>query len=115
VRRLAGTVLVLGAAALGGCNLLDPFPTTARGAQTGQPAGERVGICYNTLNTTLAQVRDQAQQQCAAGATAEPARCCCQPAPASSASPENNPADDANPATSRAMSASRCCVMFRHS
>jgi hypothetical protein len=72
VRRLAGTVLVLGAAALGGCNLLDPFPTTARGAQTGQPAGERVGICYNTLNTTLAQVRDQAQQQCAAGATAEP-------------------------------------------
>jgi hypothetical protein len=71
MRLLAGTVLLLGAS-LGGCSLLDPFPTTARGAQTGQPAGERVGICYNTLNTTLAQVRDQAQQQCAAGATAEP-------------------------------------------
>jgi hypothetical protein len=70
--RLAGALLLLAAAALGACNLLDPFPTTARGAQTGQPAGERIGVCYNTMTTTLAAVREQAQQQCTAGTLAEP-------------------------------------------
>ena len=70
--RLGAALLLLAAAPLATCNWLDPFPTTARGAKTGQPAGERVGICYNTMTTTLAEVRDQAQQQCAAGTTAEP-------------------------------------------
>jgi hypothetical protein len=69
---LAGALLLLGAAALAGCNLLDPYPTTARSAQTGQPAGTRVGICYNTLTKTLAEVREQAQRECAADTVAEP-------------------------------------------
>ena len=72
MRRPAFALLLLAAAVLAGCSLLDPFPTTARGAQTGQPAGERVGICYNTMTTTLAELREQAQQQCAAGTTVEP-------------------------------------------
>lgn len=71
--RLAGAMLLLlSAAPLAACNLLDPFPTTARGAQPGQPAGERVAVCYNTMKTTLAAVRHQAQQQCPAATVAEP-------------------------------------------
>lgn len=69
---IAGIVLLCGAVSLAACNLLDPFPTLARSAQTGQPAGERVGVCYNTMTTTLAEIRNQAQQQCAANTTAEP-------------------------------------------
>jgi hypothetical protein len=72
VNRLGVVVLLLGATALGGCNLLDPFPTTARGAQPGQPAGERVAVCYNSMTTTLAEVREQAQRECAANSVAEP-------------------------------------------
>ena len=72
MRRLAGALLLLAGAPLAACNLLDPFPTVARGAQSGQPAGERVGVCYNTMTTTLAEVRDQAQRECAANTTAEP-------------------------------------------
>jgi hypothetical protein len=72
MRAIAAALLLVGAAPLAGCNLLDPFPTVARGAKTGQPAGERVGICYNTMTTTLPEVREQAQQQCAADTVAEP-------------------------------------------
>jgi hypothetical protein len=69
-----GAVLALlsAAAALAACNMLDPYPTTARSAQTGQPAGTRVGICYNTLTTPLPEVRQQAQRECAADTVAEP-------------------------------------------
>ena len=70
--RLGGALLLFGAAALAGCNLLDPFPTTARGAQPGQPAGERVAVCYNTMTTTLPEVLGQAQRECPANTTAEP-------------------------------------------
>jgi hypothetical protein len=70
--RLAGALLLVGVVPLAACNLLDPFPTTARDAQTGQPAGERVGVCYNTMTTTLAEVRDQAQRECPGNAVAEP-------------------------------------------
>jgi hypothetical protein len=54
-----------------GCSALDPFPTLATNAEPNQPAGARVGICYNRLTTTLAEVQVQAQQQCPAGTTAE--------------------------------------------
>ena len=72
MRGLRAALLLLAAAPLATCNWLDPFPTTARGAQTGQPAGERVGICYNTMSTALPEVRDQAQKECAPGTVAEP-------------------------------------------
>lgn len=65
------------AAALAGCSALNPYPTTPAattpGQPPGQPQGKRVAICYNTLTTTLAEVRRQAQQECPAGAAAEPA------------------------------------------
>jgi hypothetical protein len=70
--RFAGALLLLVAAGVAACNLLDPYPTTARSARSGQPAGERVGVCYNTMNTTLPEVRDQAQRACAANTVAEP-------------------------------------------
>ena len=72
MNRFTGTLLLLVAAGAAACNLFDPFPTTARGARTGQPAGERVGVCYNTMTTTLPEVREQAQRECAANTVAEP-------------------------------------------
>ena len=65
-------LLLLGTAALAGCNLLDPYPTTARAVEPGQPTGARLGICYNTLTTTLPELRQQAQRECAADTVAEP-------------------------------------------
>ena len=63
-------------AALAGCGMLDPYPTPPRAAQPGAAPGPRVAICYNTLNTPLAEVQKEAQQECAAGTpntVAEPA------------------------------------------
>jgi hypothetical protein len=57
---------------LGGCTLLDPFPTTPSVPSPGQIGGERVAICYNTLSTTLDEVKTHAQAECSAGAIAQP-------------------------------------------
>ena len=57
---------------LAGCNALEPYATAPLAARPGQPAGARVAICYNTLTTTLAEVRVQAQRECPAGTTAQP-------------------------------------------
>ena len=59
------------AAALAGCGALEPYSTLPRAVQPGQPAGQRVGICYNTLQSSLAQVQGQAQRECAPGTMAE--------------------------------------------
>ena len=72
MKRSAGALLLLVAAEVAACNLLDPFPTVPRSAQSGQPAGKRVGVCYNTMTTTLPEVREQAQRDCAADTVAEP-------------------------------------------
>jgi len=79
------------AAALGGvllladCGMLDPYATTPRSAPpppkpgtaapplTPAATAQRVGICYNTLTTALAEVQAQAQKECPADTTAEPA------------------------------------------
>ena len=71
-RRAAALWLTL-AATLAGCGALDPYPTPPRAAQPGAAPGPRVAICYNTLNTALAEVQKEAQQECAAGTLAEPA------------------------------------------
>ena len=57
--------LLLGAA-LPGCGALDPYPTFPQAASAGAAPGHRVAICYNTLRTTLPEVRAAAQQECAA-------------------------------------------------
>ena len=66
------TVMVLLAAALGGCGSLDPYATLPRAVHPGQPAGPRVGICYNGLRSSAAQVQAEAQRECAANTLAEP-------------------------------------------
>jgi hypothetical protein len=65
-------LLLLAAAALGGCGAFDPYATLARTAEPGQPTGQRVGICYNSFRSTLAQVQAEAQRECAAKTLAEP-------------------------------------------
>ena len=57
---------------LGGCGAIDPYPTVPRVAQPGQPPGQRVAICYNTMKSSLAQVQTEAQQECAANTLAAP-------------------------------------------
>ncbi|HTV88711.1 MAG TPA: hypothetical protein VME41_06820 [Stellaceae bacterium] len=81
MRRIAaGLRMVLAlavAAGIAGCTALDPFatfPKPAKPARPGQAApAPRVAICYNGLDTSLAEVRSQAQQQCAKGTVATPA------------------------------------------
>jgi hypothetical protein len=66
--RRAATFLLL-AASLGGCA---PYATLPRVFQAGQPIGQRVGICYNGLRSSTAQVQAEAQRECAADTLAEP-------------------------------------------
>jgi hypothetical protein len=70
----AGVLLVLMAPALLGCGAISPYPTTpaAREPKSPADAGPRVAICYNTLRSTLEQVRTAAQAECAADTTATP-------------------------------------------
>jgi hypothetical protein len=69
---LLGTALALagavaGAAALTGCGALDPYPTYPLAASHGVTVSDhRVAICYNSLKTSLPEVRVAAQQECAA-------------------------------------------------
>ena len=66
--------LSVAAALLAGCTILDPFATTPAPAAAGaKETGSRVAICYNTLHTSLPEVQQQAQRECPAGTTAEPA------------------------------------------
>jgi hypothetical protein len=65
-------LMLLAAAVLGGCGALDPYATLARTAEPGQPTGQRVGICYNSIRSTLAQVQQEAQRECVANTLAEP-------------------------------------------
>jgi len=64
--------LLLLAAALSGCGAVDPYATLARAPQPGQPPGQRVGICYNGLRSSPAQIHAEAQRECAANTLAEP-------------------------------------------
>jgi hypothetical protein len=63
---------MLGFGLLAGCGALEPYATVPPPPPPGTPAGQRVAICYNTLNTTLAEIQASAQQECAAGTIAEP-------------------------------------------
>ena len=51
---------------LAGCSALEPYPVYPRAAETGEvDAGPRVGICYDTLVSSLAEVERAAQEECA--------------------------------------------------
>jgi hypothetical protein len=68
--RLKAALAALTMAALAGCSALDPFATVAQAPRPGQPAGQRVGICYDRLASSLAEVAAAAQRQCGAGTVA---------------------------------------------
>jgi hypothetical protein len=70
--RASAWLALVGAAALAGCGALAPYPTVPEAAEPGAAPGPRVAICYDRLVTTLAEVKAQAQQECAAGTHAEP-------------------------------------------
>ena len=70
----AAFLLVLIAPALLGCGAIAPYPTAPAGRDAKAPpdAGPRVAICYNTLRSTLDQVRVAAQAECTADTIATP-------------------------------------------
>jgi hypothetical protein len=59
-------VVTVGAAALFGCSALDPYPTAPAPSTSSGPPGPHIGMCYNTLHTTLAAVQVEAQNECTA-------------------------------------------------
>ena len=63
---------LLAVAILAGCGVLDPYSTAPQVVRPGQPTGQRVGICYNTLSSSLDLVQAEAQRECAPGTVAEP-------------------------------------------
>jgi hypothetical protein len=67
----ARTMALLGAIALAGCGVLNPYSTYPAPATPSQPAGARVAICYNGLTTARAAAREEAQKECPAGTAAE--------------------------------------------
>jgi len=64
--------LLIAMAVLGGCGAFSPYATLPRTAEPGQPAGQRVGICYNTFHSTLDQVQAEAQRECPSDTAAQP-------------------------------------------
>ena len=64
--------MLLWAAALAGCGVLNPYSTLPSPATPEQPAGARVAICYNGLKTSREEARDAARKECPAGTAAEP-------------------------------------------
>lgn len=66
MRPSARPLAVLATILLSGCGAFDPYPTLATAPAPGQPPGQRVGICYNGLNASLADVQKEAQAQCPA-------------------------------------------------
>jgi hypothetical protein len=72
--RIARALVVsVAVSVLAGCSGLAPYPTYPRMAGLGEDAtAARVGICYNTLVSTLDEVQVAAQQECPSDTTASP-------------------------------------------
>jgi hypothetical protein len=64
--------LLIAMAVVCGCGACSPYATVPRGAEPGQPTGQRVGICYNTFHSTLAQVQAEARRECPPDTAAQP-------------------------------------------
>jgi hypothetical protein len=69
---LRAALLLIAAVALGGCSFLDPYATLPQTAAPGQPAGQRVGICYNSLRSSPGKVQAEAQRECPPDTAAQP-------------------------------------------
>lgn len=65
-------VALLGLVLFTACSALDPYATSPRKSPAGAPPGQRVAICYNGMETALAEVQRQAQGECPANTVAEP-------------------------------------------
>lgn len=64
-------ILCAAAAGLAGCGGLAPYATAPLPAPAGtHDPGRRVGICYDGLASSAAEVRAAAQQECGPGAQA---------------------------------------------
>ena len=72
--RTRSAAAALGLGLLAGCGAFNPYPTAPYPPRAGDPPGQRVAICYNTLDATLADIRAAAQSECPAETEAEPAR-----------------------------------------
>jgi hypothetical protein len=72
--RIRFATAALGVGLLAGCGAFDPYPTAPYPSRAGDTPGQRVAICYNTLDATLAQVHAVAQQECPADTEAQPAK-----------------------------------------
>ena len=72
MRLLGAGLAVCLLSACGGA--FEPYSTVALPLDSHQPApaGQRIGICYNTLTASLAEVQKAAQQACPAETVAEP-------------------------------------------
>jgi hypothetical protein len=63
---------LLSAASLAGCGgAFTPYATLPSVATAGQPAGTRVAICYNGIETSHDAAQEAAQKECPAGTRAE--------------------------------------------
>lgn len=61
----------LGVALLAGCGAFAPYTTLPSPATPEQPAGPRVAICYNGIETSHDAAQEAAQKECPAGTRAE--------------------------------------------
>ena len=52
------------AALIAGCSAVAPYPTSPAEAKKGEPAGERVALCYDRLASGPAELRKSAQEAC---------------------------------------------------
>ncbi len=73
MRIVRALVVPVAVSLLAGCSGLAPYPTYPRMAGPGEDASAlRVAICYDTLVSTLDDVRVAAQQECPSNTTATP-------------------------------------------
>jgi len=71
----ASVVRIAAAIALTGCSALDPYSTLPASAYPGEvEQGTRVAVCYDTLVSSLDEVRAVAQQECTPDTVAIPVR-----------------------------------------
>jgi len=60
------------AIAAAGAVVAEALHAVVEHAAPGQPTGQRVGICYNSLRSSPAQVQAEAQRECAPDTAAQP-------------------------------------------
>ena len=64
--------LLIAVVVFGDCGACSPYATLPQTAEPGQPTGQRVGICYNSLRTSPAQLEAEARRECPPDTLAQP-------------------------------------------